>query len=126
MRKLEDSVAISNRDRFYEKIKPIFQSSRYDIRKATEGKYRDKIIQIINKDSGIHDFHIWCHVRNNRLDLLIPDIRNRQIPSELCLMTKSNDIKKDQRLDGQDATSFQGMDEDTLIDICKYVANHMI
>lgn len=126
MRELDNSIRLSNRDRFFEKIKPIFESSRYDIRKATEGKYRDKIIQIVNKDSGVHDFHIWCHVRNDRLDLLIPDIRIRQIPSELGLMTKNQDIKKDQRLDGQDATSFQGMDEEALIDICKFVASKVI
>ena len=116
----------SNRDRFFEKIKPIFEGSRYEICKAPEGKYKDKIIQIINKGSGTHDFHVWCHMRNDRLDLVIPEFRVRQIPNSIGLMEKNKNIKKGDRLDGQDAVSLQDIDEDALIEAFKYITTHVI
>jgi len=116
----------SNRDRFYEKISPIFKESRYTLCKATEGKYKDKIIQIINNGSGTHDFHIWCHARNDRLDLVIPVFRVNQISPDIQLKERCKNIKKDDRLDGQDAVSYQEIDEEVLVDFCKYITSHII
>ncbi len=116
----------SNRDRFFEKIKPIFEGSRYELCRATEGKYKDKIIQIINKGSGTHDFHVWCHTRNDRLDLVIPEFRVNQIPESIGLREKNKNIKIGDRLDGQDALSFQEVDEDVLVEVFKYITSHVI
>lgn len=84
----------SNRDRFFELIKPIFHESNYDILKATEGKYKDKIIKSFNHKTGANDFDIWCHPRNNRLDLFICEYRANQIPSSIAIKEKCNNIKK--------------------------------
>lgn len=116
----------SNRDRFYEKIRPIFESSRYEIKKADTGKYQDKIIQIINKESGVHDFHIWCHVRNDRLDIIVPEFRINQISDSIDLKGNCQNIKIGDRLDGQDAVSFQEVKEEVLVDICKFLSAHVI
>ena len=124
--KSDNNTTMSNRDRFFERIKPLFESSRYEVCKATEGKYKDKIIQVINKGSGTHDFHIWCHTRNDRLDLVIPNFRINQIPDSIGLKEKNRNIKTGDRLDGQDATSFQEVDEDVLIEVVKYITTHVI
>lgn len=116
----------SNRDRFFEKIKPIFEGSRYELSKAAEGKYKDKIIRIINKGSGTHDFHVWCHTRNDRLDLVIPEFRVNQMPESIGLKERNKNKKKGDRLDGQDALSFQEVDEDVLIELFKYITSHVI
>lgn len=120
------TIAQSNRDRFFEKIEPIFEGSRYELCKAVEGKYKEKIIQIINKGSGTHDFHVWCHNRNDRLDLVIPEFRVNQIPESIGLKEKNRNIKKGDRLDGQDALSFQEIDENVLIEIFKYITSNVI
>lgn len=118
---------MSNRDRFFERIKPIFETSlHYEIKKADSGKYKDKIIQIINKGSGTHDFHIWCHIRDDRLDIVVPEFRINQIPENIGLKKRCVNIHKDVRLDGQDAVSFQQVEEDVLTDVCRYLATHIV
>lgn len=118
---------LSNRDRFFEIIRPIFEtSSHYEIKKADTGKYKDKIIQIINKGSGTHDFHIWCHIRDDRLDIVVPEFRINQIPEKIGLKKRCANIHKDVRLDGQDAVSFQQVEEDILVDVCRYLATHIV
>ena len=116
---------VSNRDRFFEVIRPIFESSRYEIKKADNGKYKDKIIQIINKGSETHDFHIWCHVKNDRIDIVVPEFRVNQIPDSIGLKTKCLNIKKNIRLDGLDAISFQQVDEDVIVDVCRFITTHV-
>ncbi len=117
---------MSNRDRFYEVIKPVFENSRYAIEKPTSGKYMDKIIMILSKASGAEDFRIWCHIKDDRLDFVVKDYRINQIPSYLGLETKCKEKHSPDRLDGADATSFRKIDEEALIDICKYIVANII
>lgn len=116
----------SNRDRFYEKIAPMFKNSGYSLVIPSSGKYAHKKIHIINKATRSDDFHIWCHIRNDRLDLLIKNRLIWKIPVELGLKTKNQNIQKDVHLEREDATSFQHMDEDALVDICRYIATELV
>ena len=116
----------SNRDRFYEKIAPMFEDSGYTLVIPSSGKYAHKKIHIINKATKSDDFHIWCHTRNDRLDLLIKNSLIWRIPAELGLKTKNQNIKNDVHLEREDATSFQYMNEDVLVDICRYIAKELV
>ncbi len=123
----ENTRLLSNRDRFFNLLAPIFESSEwFEVRKTTEKKNHEKKIEILYKGTQEHFCHIWCHQRRNRLDLLIPNTRILKIPDELGLQTSYKDILKGVEMENMLATSFQNVEEDVLIEICKYIASHKL
>ena len=121
------SGVLSNRDRFFELLTPIFEKSKYFmIKKTMEKKYKEKKIEVLYKGTNEHFCHIWCHSRNNRLDLLLPNVKVPAIAKEYELETNCKTVLKQQKLEGMLATSFQEMDESVLLGICKYIAGNSL
>ena len=123
----ENARLLSNRDRFFNLLAPIFESSEwFEVRKTTEKKNHEKKIEILYKGTQEQFCHIWCHQRRNRLDLLIPNTRILKIPDELGLQTSYKDILKGVEMENMLAASFQNVEEDVLIEICKYIESHKL
>ncbi len=111
-----------NGERFFQIMQPIFESSVYTIDRPTTGKYRDKIIEIIDTRNGLHIANLWCHVR--RIDIVLPISVISRIPAEYKLRESCKEIEENDMLKGQPAKSFRNMDEDALVSILKYMATH--
>ena len=119
------AATTSNRDRFYEIIEPMFIDSKFVLIKPERGKYREKLINIVNSETSSIDFQIWCHILDNRLDLMIKDTRLPQIPEKLKKEFPVS-VTDNQRLDHENASTYRRIEEEVLRKICMFISKELI